>query len=265
MMKVENLISCMHQKDASIAFRSNIKSDCIVVNQCDTNSISEHAYTNETNEPHCVKFISTTERGLSRSRNMAIKNATGDICIIMDDDETLDNDYIETVTKAYTNYPDADVIAFKVRNSEKTYAEKPKKLGCLGVLRVASYEITFKRQAIIDKQISFDVEMGSGTGHGGGEENAFLYSCLKKGLTIRYVPQYISSLDPNSGSQWFKGFTPRFFLDRGWATARYMGKTLALLYALYYTVRKHKMYSADCSFMKALTQTIKGIFTKTLP
>ena len=265
MMKVENLISCMHQKDTSIAFRSNIKSDCIIVNQCDINTISEHAYTNEANELHCVKVISTTERGLSRSRNMAIKNATGDICIIMDDDEILEKDYVETVTKAYIDYPDADVIAFKVRNSEKNYASKPKKLNRLGVLKVASYEITFKRQSIIDKQISFDVEMGSGTGHGGGEENAFLYSCLKKGLKIRYVPQYISSLNPNSGSQWFKGFTPRFFLDRGWATARYMGKPLAVLYAIYYVVRKHNMYSADCSFKKALTQTIKGIFTKTLP
>ena len=34
-MKLELLISCMHQKDASIITRSNVDSDVVVINQCD--------------------------------------------------------------------------------------------------------------------------------------------------------------------------------------------------------------------------------------
>ena len=264
-MKVETLISCMRQKDASIASRSNVKTDCVIVNQCDTDSSATLPYTDADGNTHILKYISTTERGLSRSRNMAIKNSTGDICLIMDDDETLDDNYEATILNAYKQHPDADVIAFKVRNSEKNYNALPKRLRYLGVLRVASYEISFRRDSVTAKGITFDTEMGSGTGHGGGEEVAFLYSCLHKGLIVRYVPEYISTLDPCSDSQWLKGFTSRFFLERGWATARYMGKPMAILYALYYTARKHKMYSKDCTFGSALTNTLKGIFMKSLP
>ena len=264
-MKVETLISCMRQKDASIASRSNVKTDCVIVNQCDTDSSATLPYTDADGNTHILKYISTTERGLSRSRNMAIKNSTGDICLIMDDDETLDDNYEATILNAYKQHPDADVIAFKVRNSEKNYNALPKRLRYLGVLRVASYEISFRRDSVTAKGITFDTEMGSGTGHGGGEEVAFLYSCLHKGLIVRYVPEYISTLDPCSDSQWFKGFTSRFFLERGWATARYMGKPMAILYALYYTIRKYKMYSDDCSMGSAFTNTLKGIFIKSLP
>ena len=263
-MKVETLISCMRQKDASIASRSNVKTDCVIVNQCDTDSYVTLQYTDADGNSHNLNYISTTERGLSRSRNMAIKNSTGDICLIMDDDETLDDNYEATILNAYKQHPDADVIAFKVRNSEKNYNALPKRLRYLGVLRVASYEISFRRDSVTAKGITFDTEMGSGTGHGGGEEVAFLYSCLNKGLIVRYVPEYISTLDPCSDSQWFKGFTSRFFLERGWATARYMGKPMAILYAFYYCLRKRRMYSHDCPMHTALTETFRGIFTKEL-
>lgn len=263
-MKVETLISCMHQKDAGIASRSNVKTDCVIVNQCDADSSVTLPYTDADGNSHNLKYISTTERGLSRSRNMAIKNSTGDICLIMDDDETLDDNYEATILNAYKQYPDADVIAFKVRNSEKNYLASPKRLRYLGVLRVTSYEISFRRDSVTAKGITFDTEMGSGTGHGGGEEVAFLYSCLHKSLTVRYVPEYISTLDPNSDSQWFKGFTKRFFLERGWATARYMGKPMAILYAFYYCLRKRNMFSHDCPMLTALTETFRGIFTQEL-
>lgn len=40
-MTLNILISCMHQKDASIIKRSNVQSDVVVVNQCDHDSIEE--------------------------------------------------------------------------------------------------------------------------------------------------------------------------------------------------------------------------------
>ena len=50
---------------------------------------------------HKIKFISCDEKGLSKSRNKAINNATGDICIIADDDVTYSDDYIEKIRQAY--------------------------------------------------------------------------------------------------------------------------------------------------------------------
>ena len=45
-MKLNVLISCMHETDTSIVARSNIQTDAVVVNQCDTNSVIEYDFTN---------------------------------------------------------------------------------------------------------------------------------------------------------------------------------------------------------------------------
>lgn len=261
-MTISVLISCMRQKDTDIILRSNVRTDAVVVNQCDTDHTYESAFTTADSKECKLKFINTTERGLSRSRNMAIYNADNDICLIMDDDEVLADNYAETIGRAYDTYPEADIIIFKLDNSDKKYGNTPKRLGFLGALKVASWQISFKRKSIADNNIKFDIEMGSGTGHGAGEENAFLYSCLRKGLKIQYVPEVITSLNRGSESQWFKGFTPRFFLERGWATQRYMGKTVATLYAVYYAIFKMGMYRHNCTPATALKNMLKGIYNR---
>ena len=78
------LISCMHQKDASIIERTGVQSDVVVINQCDHNSIEEFDFINRKGEKCHAKFICTTERGLSRSSNMAIRYAEGDICEMLE-------------------------------------------------------------------------------------------------------------------------------------------------------------------------------------
>lgn len=255
-MTLSVLISCMHQTDTSIVGRSNVKTDAVVVNQCD------HDKVEEIHEGQGTLFISTTERGLSRSRNKAIENAKTDICLIMDDDEVLADDYASTILGSYSAYPEADVIVFQVANAGKAYPSKPQRLGYLGALKVGSLQISFKRQSVRDAGILFDTEMGSGTGHGAGEENAFLYACLRKGLKVMYVPRLIATLDKDSASQWFNGYDARYFLERGWATARYMGKPLATAYAFYYTIRKRSLYKRQLSMASALANTLKGIMRK---
>ena len=67
-MKIEVLMSAMHQTDFTLAYKSNVQSDLLIVNQCDKNDYSEL-----TVGIHKWRMISTTERGLSKSRNMALK------------------------------------------------------------------------------------------------------------------------------------------------------------------------------------------------
>ena len=120
------LISCMHQKDASIIERSNVQSDVIVVNQCDKDSVEEFDFVNKKGRKCHAKFICTTERGLSKSRNMAIRNAWGDICLICDDDETIADDCEEKILRAYSENPDAALIAFALlrKDNGKIYPKE---------------------------------------------------------------------------------------------------------------------------------------------
>ena len=85
-MNLEVLLSCMYQEDMGIAVRARVQSDLLIINQCNKNGIDE-----VTDGVHHIRMISSTERGLSKSRNMALENACGDICLICDDDEIIPN------------------------------------------------------------------------------------------------------------------------------------------------------------------------------
>lgn len=255
-MTIDVLISCMHQNDWSVVEQSRLRGGAVIVNQCDSNSFDETTVNGQS-----VRMYSTTDRGLSCSRNMAISNSKADICLISDDDEVYTNGYEELLSKSFTEYPHADVILFQVKNDiGKTFSPKPFRVGYISALKFASWQISFRRKSITEKGICFDTEMGSGTGHGSCEETKFLYDCLRKGLKLQYVPIEIAQLIPGSESQWFKGFNATYFINRGWATARYMGKFFATLYVTYFAIRKFPMYRHEYSMMGAWGRMLQGIY-----
>lgn len=266
-MKLETLISCMHQTDGSIVQRSNVKSDVVIVNQCDKTDTYQKEILSDNDKRQQITMIYTTERGLSRSRNMAIAHAAADICLIADDDELFNDDATENILKAYEEHPEADLITFKVEgsiSSHRKYAQSVTKIDYLKALHISSVQITFRRQRIIEKGLGFDPEMGSGSGHGCGEETKFLYDCLHKGLRIVHVPITIASLVEGSESQWFSGRTPRFFVNRGWATTRYLGRPLATVYAFYYAWAKRAEYKNETTMFQALRSMLYGIYHKVI-
>lgn len=249
-MQIEILISCMHQDTLSLIKRTNITGHVLVVNQCTENDYSEIGN---------QRVIFSSERGLSRSRNMALKNAKGDICLICDDDEMMYNDYEMKILNAFEEQKDADIIAFQIDDAGKTYINKKKKLNYLTVLKVASWQIAFRRKSIINNNIWFDETLGSGVSKAGGEEVKFLYDCLKRGLNIYFVPISIGRMIEGE-SKWFNGWTKEYFFDRGIFTVKLMGKIGAFLYALYFLIFKYNLYKKDISFHNALFFICKGIF-----
>ncbi len=256
-MNIDVLISCMFQKDLSIVDESRLAGSAVIVNQCDTDSYDE-----TTCDGGLVKVISTAERGLSRSRNMAIGYSDADVCLVSDDDEVYADGYADKIREAYHEYPDSDVVIFKIGNAgDKRFPDDSRVLGYLGVLRVSSQQISFRRHRVKEAGIRFDEMMGSGTGHGSGEEVKFLFDCLKAGLKIRYVPVQIATLKEKSDSQWFHGFTDEYFVRRGWSTAHYMGKFFSFLYCTYFAVTKYSLYSKDNNFLSAYFCMLKGIVT----
>ena len=261
-MKVEVLISCMFQKNEDIIKNSNISTDSLVINQTNCNDYKEYNLNNSFKS----RMISTTERGLSKSRNMALRNAVGDICLICDDDEILDLDYENKIISAFNKNKDADLIIFKVSVGktsyhQKKYKEKPFKVNYLSALKVTSWQIAFRRDSIINNNIFFDESVGSGVSKAGGEENIFLHDCLRKGLKIQYEPIHIG-VAIQGESQWALNiFTKEYFYDRGIFTQKlYGGKLFASIYAIYFSIRKYTLYRNKTSFIQALFQMFKGIF-----
>lgn len=252
-MTLEILISAMHQKDMNVADRCKIRSNVLIINQC------ENEYFLEDSEL-CRRMISTKERGLSRSRNMAIKNAKADICLVCDDDEVLVDNYESIIINTFEDNPQADLIAFSLYNSSKSFADKPYRIGYKDALKVCSCQVAFRREKILQKGVWFDEQMGAGTGNGGGEENKFLFDCLRKGLKIYYVPIAIATLSQTE-STWFDGYTNTFFVQKGWAVKRIFNSTLkSLLYCVYFSIFKYPVYKKDNNFHAAFYHLLKGVF-----
>src|SRR5690625_4624847 len=123
------LAATMFQKDLSLVKRMKIRDRAIVINQTDYKEYPELSLRSEK-----LLFISTEKRGLSRSRNRALANASEDICLLADDDVEYIDGYYEVVKEAYLKYPDADLILFDYYKEDGSISSKiAKKAGKVSI------------------------------------------------------------------------------------------------------------------------------------
>ena len=253
MMKLEILLSCMNQEVFDLVHKSGLTGDVTVINQSNREDYCEFDTRNGK-----AKVYTTVQRGLTKSRNMAIEKSCGDVCLLCDDDECFVSDYEHHILNAYNCVPNADIIVFKMIN-RPAFGDTIKELKFFDLMKVSSWQISFKRQSLLENGLKFDELLGAGTENGAEEELKFLLDCRKAGLKIYYHPTEIAYV-AQSQSTWFIGFNETFFLNRG-ATTRYiLGLPLSCLYAVYYLIKKRKMYNAQITFAKAAKFLFKGIF-----
>lgn len=239
-MTIDVLIATMNQNEhTQLLENMNIKDNYVIINQIVKKEMKKPTDIEKERE----KFYSFYDKGLSKSRNMAIRKSNADICIIADDDMYYTDDYEETINNAYEKYEDADIIAFVVEH-ENTKDEKnimkEGRIHFVKSMKISSVQITFKRESIINKNIKFNENFGAGARYYFGEENIFLAKCLQAGLKIYYVPKKIATLRI-SDSTWFKGHTEENYNISG-AVFYEMSKHLYPLLIVQFVLRKKWLY-----------------------
>lgn len=255
-MQLEVLVSCMGQTDYSIIHKSRLTGDVLIVNQC-----QEESKKQVNNGNQRIRMVSTKQRGLSNSRNLAIHLSDRDICLLCDDDEVFEPDYESIILDSFQHLEKADIIAFQVENKITRLSNRIQKVGYLKSLRLSSVQLAFRRTSILSRQLKFDTLLGAGSGNGSLEESKFLWDCLKAGLKIYYVPKPISVLQSNS-STWFNSYDDIFFRQRGAATRYMMGLILSMAYGVYYLLAKYRLYRNTISFLCAARALFGGILGK---
>ena len=257
-MKVEVLGSVMHQENLEIVKKMNIKTDAILINQCNKVEYEEKTIDKERK----IRMFSFDERGVGLSRNNALMRAEQDIIVFADEDETFVDNYEEIIIKAFEEQPDADVIFFNVpiKNSDPKRVTKAitknKKVSWYNCLRYGAVRIAAKRDKVISNNIFFTLLFGGGAEYSGGEDSIFVKECIDKGLrlyansnTIGYVTQ--------GSSTWFKGYNKKFYIDRG-ALYAYMYKRMPLLYCIQFLLR-HKVAYKEKGLITSVKLMNKGI------
>jgi glycosyltransferase involved in cell wall biosynthesis len=144
-----------------------------------------------------VRVINVDEKGLSKSRNLAIKNALKKICLIADDDVVYNSNFENGIITAFNQNPDASIITF---NHQREGIDKPQNSSqkifnhtLESIRNVCSIEITFQIKDIKENNIHFDENFGLGSYFETAEEYLFLRNAIKLRLSALFCPFVIVS------------------------------------------------------------------------
>ena len=227
----------------------NISSKYLIVNQTLDNNI----------EIKNKNVITKAEKGLSKSRNVAIKESKEDIILFADDDVIYNSDYRQIILETYDKYPKADIICFYVesRNKKrKTKRMKTGKIGYIKSMRVVSFEISCKRNSLLKNNLKFDENFGIGAKNNRGEEQVFLYEAIKKGLNIIFVNKKIGEVLQEESS-WLSKYDTEYFKIQGRIFKKLTSKYYMFL-IIQYAIRKYHLYYKETTFLNAIKAMAKG-------
>ena len=212
-MKLEVLVATMNRKQKKLIEEMNIKTDAIIINQTD-----KVGYDEIIKGDNQIKWFDFDERGVGLSRNNSLMRATADICLFADDDVVYDDDYEEKIISTFKKNPKADVIIFNVPSSNEDRKGKnirrEKRLRFYNVMRYGTFRIAVRTEKIKEANIYFSLLFGGGAKYSCGEDTLFLIDSLKAGLKIYSSPLEIGTVS-HEESTWFKGYTDKFFIDKG--------------------------------------------------
>lgn len=250
-MKIEVLMSTMDRKNIKelMLKDKNVEENVLIINQTEKESISLNK--------DGIRMLNFNEQGLARSRNRAIDNAIGDICLFADDDIVYKKDIFRKIEQAFLSNPEFDVITFKFGNSKKNYKQNPFIHNYKTISMVSSIEIAFRRQSIIKNNIRFDDLFGLGSKYISGEENIFLKDCLDKKLRAMFIPLTIV-VHPDkitTGKKWSK----ELLMSKGALFYRIYGK-LSFVINLFFCIKKYNEYKINLNFINSLICIYKGTF-----
>ncbi len=254
-MAVEVLLSCLNQDVPALIAKTGLTGAAVVVNQCDREESGEIRLPRG-----LARVFYSKERGVGRSRNLALSKAREEICIFGDEDIVYRKGYDTLIEAEFLKYPEADGLLFQVEvdPSRKTYQNDSfGRVGLLNCGRYPAYSMAFRRQKLSDSNVRFSLLFGGGARYSNGEDSLFIRDVIKAGLKIYKTPVCIGEEIPRP-STWFTGYHEKFFFDRGVLYAFLYGR-MAPLWAFRFVFAKRKLMCQEIPWRTAFGIVLKGI------
>lgn len=213
MSKVEVLCATMHQKDFSKIDAMHIQSDVVFANQAD-----ETGYCEIASGEHRARMITTETRGVGINRNLALMYASDEYLLFSDDDLQYVDRYPQIVEEAFSKVPQADCLIFNIdtvgSDIPRRKNAKIKRVRWYNAMNYGAVRIAVRRVSVQRENLMFSRNFGGGTLFSCGEDTLFIMDMLKKKLKIYTYPETIATVDQRESS-WFKGFSEKYYYDRG--------------------------------------------------
>lgn len=261
-MKIEVLVATMNQSDFSLYDKMNLKTDVVFANQSD-----KYEYKECSSKTSRMRMITTMTRGVGKNRNIGLMHSEADICLLADDDVRYVDNYNDIIEKAFRELPDADIIIFNIETigdneTSRRVNKKIKKIHMLNVLNYGAPRVAIKKASLSKKNIWFSLLYGGGAPYSSGEDSLFLTESIRKKMKIYAYPCKIADVNQEK-STWFKGYTKKYFEDKGIWFANAFPK-LKYFLSVYYSFR-FKRYTQEFSVLQIFSMMNTGIrkFDKT--
>lgn len=138
-----------------------------------------------------IVYITSDRKGLSLARNIGIKNSSGAIILLSDDDCWYEKGAIERIVGYFEENVETDILLTQIYDpiANVPYKEYPngsrKIRRPTELLSKSSIEIAYRSRRV---NIGFDELFGLGGMYVAGEENDFLLRSLKANKRIQYEP-----------------------------------------------------------------------------
>ena len=214
--KLQVLVAAVEEDAVTLAEHMNLSTEAIICNQCHINQYREFV------RKGCrIRVYDLKERGVGLNRNNSLMRADGDFCIFADEDIVYNDDYGARILEAFERCPKADILMFNVTavESRRTYENmRRKRIRWYNYGRYPTYSMACRVESLRKANVYFSLLYGGGARYSNGEDSLFIHDCLKKGLKIYSVPVTIgheSKRTEGEESTWFRGYTRKFFFDRG--------------------------------------------------
>ena len=182
----------------------------LIINQTQENNLLVSGFPS-------VRVINSFEKGLSRSRNLALKNAKGKIILIADDDIVYKKDFDTKIVQAHNQYQNKAVISFCIEKPNgvlfKKYLTSAKtNLSLIELFNILSIEISINKSIFDTLGVKFDENFGLGREFEMGEEAIFLSDIKFKIDQIAFVPRIIVAHPEVSSTDKFD-FAQRYYIQ----------------------------------------------------
>ena len=224
----------------------------LVINQCPGGELPALL------ETPTLRMISVQDRGLAKSRNLALDAARGELLVLADDDLRYLPSALATVREAFAAHPDATAITFQFLNSDtgqpyKRYPPRGFRHNLRTIASVSSVEIALRRERL--GSLRFDPAHGLGARFPSAEEGVFLADLLHAGHKLYYWPAPLCSHPGQTSghTQW----SPAIAEAKGAAFARmYRGRWP--LVAAWFALRKYPLYKQHLGLGAFALHSVRG-------
>ena len=214
--RLQILVSSVNKDVHKLPGKMNIETDAVIVNQIigKDGEAKDEVFESGGNK---IRVFERNEKGVGLSRNTALSAADSELIHFGDDDIVYDSGYSKRIEKEFDDHPEADIILFNVKAQEgrETYwNENFAPVTWKNYGRYPAYAIAARREKLVESGVKYSLLFGGGAPYMNGEDSLFLHDCLKAGLKL-FRTTVSLGYEEAGESTWFKGYTDKFFFDRG--------------------------------------------------